>query len=191
MSGTNSPLGMTTAPGTAPANRAPRTRRRRLGFSWPVLVALAALAAPRVVLHDLDIIQEGSVVNALFVFVPPACWVAAVLWRRPRRPCATVVVIGAIYGVFLAVGHLLLWDVNVDGTGSPMGGQLADVDTGTQEAFLRISVVLSSLVTGTLVGVVTGALASLLSRVVPAGPAARHSDSAHVANGGDPRHGHH
>ena len=33
---------------------------RSLGFSWPVLIALAALAAPRVVLHDLGIIQEGS-----------------------------------------------------------------------------------------------------------------------------------
>ncbi len=27
--------------------------RRTLGFPWPALVALAALAAPRVVLHDL------------------------------------------------------------------------------------------------------------------------------------------
>ena len=44
--------------------------RRTLGFSWPALVALAALAAPRVVLHDLGVIEEGSLVNGLFVFVP-------------------------------------------------------------------------------------------------------------------------
>ncbi|MGK5114662.1 hypothetical protein [Geodermatophilus sp. CPCC 205506] len=56
-------------------------------------------------------IEEGSVVNALFVFVP--------------------------------------------------------VDPGTQEAVLRTSVVLSSLVTGTLVGVLTGAVAVVLCRVLP------------------------
>jgi hypothetical protein len=55
---------------------------RTLGFPWPVLVALAALAAPGVVLHDLGVIEEGSVVNGLFVVIPPACWIAAVLWKR-------------------------------------------------------------------------------------------------------------
>ena len=53
--------------------------RRALGFAWPVLVALAALAAPRVVLHDLGIVEEGSVANGLLVFVPPALWIAAVV----------------------------------------------------------------------------------------------------------------
>ncbi|MFD0591823.1 hypothetical protein ACFQZ4_03995 [Catellatospora coxensis] len=35
-------------------------RVRPLGFSWPVLVGLAALAAPRVVLHDLDLVREDT-----------------------------------------------------------------------------------------------------------------------------------
>ncbi|WP_326639701.1 hypothetical protein OG884_33965 [Streptosporangium sp. NBC_01755] len=38
------------------------------------IIGLALLAAPRVVLHDLDVIHEGTFVNALFVFVPGCCY---------------------------------------------------------------------------------------------------------------------
>jgi hypothetical protein len=134
-------------------------RRRALGFSWPALVGLAALAAPRVVLHDLGVIEEGSFVNGLFVFVPLAGWIAAVLWRRPSRPFLTTVVLGVIYGVFLAAGHMLFWDTLFE------GGPFEDVDS-SQEAALRGQVVVSSLLTGTAVGVITGAVALLLLRVV-------------------------
>lgn len=148
---------------------------RALGFSWPVLVALAALAAPRVVLHDLGVITEGSVVNGLFVFVPPACWVAAVLWRRPARPFTTVVVIGALYGVFLAVGHQLLWDAAFGGVPPTLGGSLGGIDPGTAEAILRTETVVVSLLTGTLVGVITGGVALVIGRIVPApAPATEH-----------------
>lgn len=150
---------------------------RTPGFSWPVLVALAALAAPRVVLHDLGVIEEGSVVNGLFVFIPPACWIAAVLWKRPPRPFTTVVVIGAIHGVFLAIGHQLLWDVAFGGNTPTLGGNLAGMDPGTQEVAVRVASVLSSLVTGTLVGVVAAAVALVLSRVLPAPHAEQRSGS--------------
>ena len=141
-----------------------------LGFAWPVLVGLAALAAPRVVLHDLGIVEEGSFVNGLLVFVPPALWIAAVLWRRPARPFRTLAVIGTIYGVFLAVGHQLLWTISFGGDAPVLGGALTGIDPATGEALLRTAAVLTSLVTGTLVGVIAGAVALLLTRVVPAEP---------------------
>ena len=156
---------------------------RTLGFSWPVLVALSALAAPRVVLHDLDVITEGSFVNGLFVFVPPVCWVAAVLWRRPARPFTTVVVIGALYGVFLAVGHQLLWDAAFGGVAPTLGGSLGGIDPATAEAILRTETVVVSLLTGTLVGVITGGVALVIGRIVPA-PATEHRTRA-----GAPRSG--
>ena len=133
-------------------------RERALGFSWPALVGLAALAVPRVVLHDLRVIEEGTFVNGLFVFVPLACWIAAVLWRRPPHPFRTVVVIGAIYGVFLAAGHMLFWDTAFD------GGPFEDVDS-SQEAALRGQVVVTSVLTGTAVGVITGAVALIFLRL--------------------------
>ncbi|MEU8001808.1 hypothetical protein AB0B66_11645 [Catellatospora sp. NPDC049111] len=141
---------------------------RPLGLPWPALVGLAALAAPRVVLHDLELIQEGTPVNALLVFGPLACWIAVVVWRRPPRPFRTVVVIGALYGVFLAVGHQVLWDAAFDGAAPSLGGSLADVAPAVQEVLLRVAAVGSSLVTGVVVGVLTGAVAALLCRFLPA-----------------------
>ncbi|RAO50873.1 hypothetical protein [Micromonospora saelicesensis] len=136
--------------------------RRTLGFSWPALVALAVLAAPRVVLHDLHVVEEGRPAAVLLAVVPLICWVAAVLWRRPPRPFLTVVVIGAIYGVLLAVGHQILWDEAFGATGPRLG----DIDPRAQEAILRVAAVFSSLVTGILTGVVAGAVAAVLSRLV-------------------------
>jgi drug/metabolite transporter (DMT)-like permease len=142
--------------------------RPALGFSWPVLVGLAALATPRLVLHDLGIVNEGGVVAGLLVIVPPALWIAAVLWRRPDRPFRTVVVIGALYGVFLAAGHQLLWTAAFDRGTPTLASALTGIDPTFGEAVLRTAAVLSSLVTGTLVGVVAGGVALLLTRIVPA-----------------------
>ncbi|MEU8257051.1 hypothetical protein AB0C06_22615 [Micromonospora inaquosa] len=136
--------------------------RRTLGFSWPALVALAGLAAPRVVLHDLHVVEEGQPAAVLLAVVPLICWVVAVLWRRPPRPFLTVLAIGAIHGVLLAVGHQILWDEAFGATGPRLG----DFDPRVQEAILRLAAVFSSLVTGVLTGVVTGAVAVVLSRVV-------------------------
>ncbi|WBB83738.1 hypothetical protein O7542_20580 [Micromonospora sp. WMMC264] len=136
--------------------------RRTLGFSWPALVALAALAAPRVALHDLGVVPEGTIVAALLAVGPPLCWVAVVLWRRPPRPFLTLVVVGALYGVFLAAGHQVFWDSSL-GMDAPGPAGLAP---GAREALLRGAAVMSSLVTGTVVGVIAGGVAVLLSRVL-------------------------
>jgi len=140
---------------------------RALGFSWPVLVALAALAAPRVVLHDLGVVEEGSVAAALLVFVPAACWLLAVLRRRPPRPFLTLVVIGGLYGVLLAAGHQLFWDAAFPGGPPALGGRLAGTDPATTELVLRTAAAVSSLVTGVLVGVLVGAVALVLARFRP------------------------
>jgi hypothetical protein len=79
------------------------------------------------------------------------------------------VVIGLLYGVFLAAGHQMLWDTAFGGSAPSLGGRLAEIDPAAQEGILRAAAVLSSLVTGTLVGVVTGAVAVALNRLVPAG----------------------
>ncbi|WFF08771.1 hypothetical protein O7622_09555 [Micromonospora sp. WMMD1076] len=138
--------------------------RRTLGFSWPALVALAALAVPPVALHDLDVVPEGTAVAALPALGPPLCWVVAVLWRRPPRPFLTAVVIGALYGVFLAVGHQVFWDSSLGMDALRPDGLVP----GAREALSRGVAVMSRLVTGTMVGVVAGGAGMLLSRVLPA-----------------------
>ncbi|MFC0098525.1 hypothetical protein ACFFKH_13435 [Micromonospora marina] len=76
--------------------------------------------------------------------------------------------IGALYGVFLAAGHQVFWDSSL-GMDAP---GLAGLEPGAREALLRGAAVMSSLVTGTMVGVIAGGVAVLLGRVLPA-PARR------------------
>ena len=83
------------APGTAPANTVEGTPlRRRLGFSIPAILLLAAIHVP---LHDLGIVPEGSVIAGLLVFVPLAIWLAVVLQRQVLNPFITLTVVSAEY----------------------------------------------------------------------------------------------
>jgi hypothetical protein len=139
--------------------------RRKLGLPLPVIILLAALAALRVVPHDLGIISEGSVVAWLLVFVPLAIWLIVVLRRRVPNPFLTLVLIGLAYGVMLAVGHQLLWEAAWDGNMPSLGGNLEGVlAPGLEAIVFRVSAFFSSLVTGTLVGAVAGAVAWLIER---------------------------
>jgi hypothetical protein len=133
-----------------------RTARRPLGLSAPALVGLALLAVPRVVLHDLDLITEGTFVNGLFVFVPLVVWVAVAVAARVPNPLATLTVVGAVYGVFLALVHQLLWSAAVE------------LPATVSEPFARGSAVVASLVTGTVVGAICGAVAWALARLLAA-----------------------
>lgn len=139
--------------------RSPEPRRSGLGLPFIAIIGLALIAAPRVVLHDLDLISEGTPVNALFVFLPPVIWIAVVLWKRVPSPFLTLLVIGAVYGVFLALGHQLLWNVSFGGNPPQLGGNLINLDPGLQSAILRFFAAISSLFTGVIVGAITGLIA--------------------------------
>ncbi|GAB3724104.1 hypothetical protein [Nocardiopsis oceani] len=151
-----------------------RSHRTALGLSVPAIVVLALLAAPRVVLHDLGIIHEGTFVNALFVFVPPVVWIAVAVLRRVLNPFLTLLAVGAVYGVFLLLGHQLLWNLAWEGDPPSLGGNLSDLSPGVQEAIMRGFSAVGSLVTGTLVGAASGLVAwgvSKVARIRPRTPA--------------------
>ncbi|SIO86400.1 hypothetical protein [Nocardiopsis sp. JB363] len=137
------------------------------GLSFPILVLLALIAAPRVVLHDLGVIEEGTFVNALFVFVPPLVWIVVVLWRRLPHPFLTLLVVGVLYGVMLMLGHQLLWTAAHEGAPPTLGGNLADLSPGVQQGIIRVFAALSSLVTGTVVGALCGLVAWAASKALP------------------------
>lgn len=89
---------------------AERTASHRvLAFSLSTVVLLAAIAAIRVPLHDLGIVQEGSIVAGLLVFVPLAIWVAVALRRRVPNPLLTLTAVGFAFAVMLAIMHQLFW----------------------------------------------------------------------------------
>lgn len=130
------------------------------------IVGLALLAVPRVVLHDLDVIHEGTFVNALFVFVPPLLWIVVVVWRRVQSPFLTLLVVGGCYGILLAIGHQVLWNQSFGANPPRLGGNLSTLDPAISALVVRGFAVLSSIVTGLVVGAVSGLLAWLVSRVV-------------------------
>jgi hypothetical protein len=142
----------TTAEGAAP--------RRGLGLSLPTVVLLAAIATIRVPLHDLGLVGEGSAAAGLLVFVPLAIWVGVVLQRRVPNPLLTLTVVGFAYAVMLAVIHQLFWGAAFGGELPSLGGNLEGVlDPGVEAAVFRVSAFFRSLVTGTMVGALTGAVA--------------------------------
>lgn len=138
----------------------------RLGMSLAAVCGLAVLGVPRVVAHDLDLV--GPATNAVLVFAPIAAWLAVVLWRRVPNPFLTLLVIGGIYGVLLALTHQVLWTQSFDGDPPRLGGNLTGVLPAAAEAAVtRGFAFASSLVTGLLVGAAVGAVGWLLARVVP------------------------
>lgn len=157
------------APATHSTPTDPSTRRTGLGLPFLAVVALALIAAPRVVLHDLGIIQEGTFVNSLFVFVPPLVWIAVVLWRRVPNPFLTLLVVGALYGVFLMLGHQILWNTAWDGNPPTLGGNLSELSPVAQAVIMRGFAAMSSLVIGTLVGAVSGLVAWGASKAIHRG----------------------
>jgi hypothetical protein len=138
------------------------------GIELPLtaVVLLAAIAAIRVPLHDLGLIQEGSAAAAFLVFVPLAVWVGVVLRRRIPNPLPTLTAVGLAYGVMLAVIHQLLWGAAFGGEPPSLGGNLQGLlDPGAEAAVFRVSAFFSSLVTGTMVGAAAGAVAWAIARL--------------------------
>lgn len=141
---------------------------RALGLPLAGILGLALLAAPRVVLHDLGLVHEGTLVNALLVFVPVALWVLVTVVRRVPNPFLTLLTVGAVYGVLLGVAHQVFWEANFDGAQPRLGGNLADVAPGTQELIIRGFAMISSLFTGVIVGAISGLIAWGIARLVAA-----------------------
>lgn len=150
----------------------PHTRRPRiaadhrpprpLGLPLWGLIGLALLAVPRVVLHDLGVISEGTIVNALFVFVPILIWIVVALWARVPNAFLTLLVVGIVYGIFLAAGHQIFWTAQFDGQPPRLGGRLSDLEPGISSIVVRVFAVFSSIITGAVVGAAAGLLAWLL-----------------------------
>jgi hypothetical protein len=147
----------TSAEGAAP--------RRPLGLSLPAIVLLAAIAAIRVPLHDLGIVNESSAAAWLLVFVPLAAWVAVALWSRVPNPFLTLTVVGLVYGIMLAAIHQVFWGAAF-GDPPSLGGNLEGVlAPGMEVLILRVASIPSSIVTGTVLGAVAGAVAWAIGRL--------------------------
>jgi hypothetical protein len=139
---------------------------RRLGLPGWLIVVLGLLAAPRAVLHDLDIVAEGSVINGVLVFGPPAIWIIVAV-RLAGNPFLALLATGGVYGICLAAVHNVLWDRAWVGDPPRLGGNLEGrLSAGTEELILRGATTLSSIFTGLAVGTVCGVAAWAIARLI-------------------------
>ena len=123
-------------------------------LSFLTLILLALLGAPRVILHDLHIIEEGTLVNLFFVFIPPMIWLFIILRTSPSlfKPLFQI---GLIYGVILALIHQLLWNIGFE-TPPQLEGPLSALPTVVQNSLMRFAAFLSSIATGVAIGLIMG-----------------------------------
>jgi hypothetical protein len=147
------------------ATSARSPRRPAVGLPLIAIVGLALLAAPRVPLHDLGVIEEGTFVNALFVFVPPVIWIAVAVLKRVPNPLLTLLAIGLCYGILLALGHQILWSESFGDDPPELGGNLSDLDPALEAVIIRSFSAVSSIFTGLIVGAISGLIAWGISTI--------------------------
>lgn len=151
---------------TPPADQNATSSWLRLGLSWPAVVGLAALGAPRVVLHDFGALDGGFGLASLLLTVGPlAVWVLVLTWRQARPLVRTGAAIGGVFGIMLVAIHQILWSEAYDSDPPRLGGNLAGkFDEGTEEAIFRAASVPSGLAVGLALGALAGFVARLLVR---------------------------
>ncbi|MFD5215359.1 hypothetical protein [Microbacterium sp. NPDC058345] len=128
-------------------------RKTGLGFPFVALVGLAALGLPRVILHDLHIIEQNDVLNWVLALGPMAIWVAAAVVRKVPSPFITVLIIGVIFGAMLVITHQVLWDAAYQGDPPALG------DSPAAAVIPRVAAVFSGMFTSALTGAVCGLIA--------------------------------
>lgn len=136
-------------------------------MSWVTIVFLAALTLPRVIGHDLRLLHEGTHINRVFALFPIAIWIIVVLWKKVPNPFLTVLKIGFVAGIFLALVHQLTWSHFWQGNPPRLGGNFeGKLDPSIEVLLMRIAMLISSLVTGIKVGVIIGIITFFLSEII-------------------------
>ncbi|MDM8084032.1 hypothetical protein QUV83_04550 [Cellulomonas cellasea] len=135
-----------------PTRTAP-DRQPRFGMPLVAMAGLALLGLPRVILHDLHVIDEGTLLTALLAIGPVLVWIAVTVLRHSPRPFLTVLLTGVMFGVMLVITHQLLWDTAFEGAPPAIG-------TGEASTLIpRLAAIPSGLVTGTAIGAIGGLVA--------------------------------
>jgi hypothetical protein len=117
------------------------------------------------VLHDLELVDTGSLLNLALVTVPLLLWIVVGV-RRAGNPFLALLAVGGAYGIGLAAVHNLFWDRVWADDRPRLGGNLAGrVPDWAEEVLMRGATTLSSLFTGLAVGTVCGVTAWAITRL--------------------------
>ncbi len=140
-------------PHPAPRPPSPAAPRRTLGLPFAALVGLAAIGLPRVILHDLHLIDGAGPLTWLLALGPVAIWIAVAVLKKVPNPFLTVLVVGVVFGAMLVITHQLLWDSAFAGNPPALG------DSAAATLIPRIAAIPSGLFTGAIIGVIGGLIA--------------------------------
>ncbi|WP_408010279.1 hypothetical protein ACJROX_08305 [Pseudalkalibacillus sp. A8] len=137
--------------------------KNRLGLPVVTLFLLALLGIPRVIAHDLNWVEPGGLSNMLLVFIPPLIWLGVVV-KKTTKPFKPLLLIGIFYGILLGFTHQLLW-TSVFDSSPTLGSTLSDVSVSTNALITRMFGFISSLLTGTVVGLIVGLVGSFINSI--------------------------
>lgn len=149
-----------------PASKNINKPRLATDMSLWLLLGLALLSIPRVVVHDLEAVSFDSLVYKALAIVPLLIYLGVALFRKNKRPLYDFVVMGLLFGFFLALTHQVFWNAafgdNPPRLGDNLEGQLSPA---TEEVLMRIATFISSIVTGVVTGLIFGVVALIAKKV--------------------------
>lgn len=137
--------------------------KEKLGIGIFELVALSLLGLPRVILHDLSVIEEGTFFNSLLVFIPVIVWILYILRKRVKAPFLAMLLLCIIYGMILGITHQVLWTQSFP-EGVQLGGNLSELPVAATNTIIRGFAFLSSMTTGAVMGLVLGTVTWILNQ---------------------------
>jgi hypothetical protein len=142
------------------------------GWSWRpelpvwIFLVLALLSAPRIIAHDSNVVDLDSLPYTILVVAPLLVYAAIALALRCWRPFYNFMVLGIFLGLVLAATHQLMWDIAWANDPPTIGGNLMNTfDPAVEELFLRSFAVVSSIITGLVMGALFGLIAAVAQRV--------------------------
>ena len=121
-----------------------------------IIFILAALAVPRVIIHDLHLADLNSAPYKALATVPYLIWFAVAVARKSSTPLKDFLVVGGVFGGLLALTHQLLWDSAIKTANIDMSITL---DPSVEQIILRTAAVMSSVLTGLIIGGFFGCIA--------------------------------
>jgi hypothetical protein len=135
--------------------------------TW-LMLTLVALALPRTILADLDLVApQSSPLYYVLALAPFAVWLVVAAGRRSAKPFMDFLVLGFLYGLSLVAVHQVLWDVAISRGHRPSAVAVdfaQQFGSGYHELALRGYTVMIALA----IGVGSGLVAALVAVVARA-----------------------
>lgn len=138
----------------------------RPDLSLTVIFALAALAAPRVIMHDLRLVPFDSPLYRLFAVGPLLVWLLVAVLHRTKKPWQDFIMLGLVFGLLLGAIHQITWVASWDNNLPQLHGNLeGKLDPAVEGLILRTAAYISSIMTGLFTGVILGGIAWIANKL--------------------------